>query len=296
MAIKNLKQQTQDLSAELKTIGHRGYLLMSLFLFIGLLALLFFGIMPKVNGFFNQKNQIKEEEIALQNLNDRFIRIQNLAQDIDLAQIEKVDQILYDNNPFLAILHALTQLGNEQKVTFDRFEYSPGLIATPSAQFSTGRPITAVARSLNAQQNQGFTIFIEARGSYDQLTQFLHRLEKTAPLSSIAFVEISNSLQGHARAKIEIMTHYYTPNLVASLGEDLPVFGDKEKETLERLEDFVIPRLDILDQKDLIGGKADIFSSNVLQTMETENQEAAREGEGLPSSPPVSPTPVPTTE
>lgn len=280
----DLKTSNQDLNAQLKTLTNRGYLLLSLLFFFGVLALSIWGIVPKFNSISAQKDKISQAEASLQNVQDKLTKINNMVDDPEFAQAELVEQVLYENNPFLEVLYALTQVSAANNITFDRFEYSPGLIATPSAsQFSGGNALTAAARSVNAQQNQGFTIFIEAGGTYSDLANFLHQLENTAPLSSVAYVEINNSLLGYASAQIEILAHYYQPNIAAQLDEALPVLSEAEKQTLAKLSSFTIPNLDDMNQAELIGGKTDIFSGitaqEIIDDLNTESETTTEQDE-----------------
>ncbi len=276
--IKKTDIETSNLNAELKTLSNRSYLVLSLCLFVGTVVLAIWGIVPKFNSLTTQHAQIQNDKQALVNLEEKITQIQTIANDQTYKkQTELVNKVLSENNPFLEVLYALTQAGEKNSLKFSRFEYSPGLIATASAQYLRGNSKTTAARSLNAQQNQGFTIYVETNGSYIDIVNFLDQLENTAPLASVSFTEINNSLLGYASAKIEILAHYYKPNVVAQLSDSLPIISSKQKEILEKIGQFNLPQLDNLTQADLVGGKNDIFSQVVLEQQLEEETETKTE-------------------
>lgn len=271
--IKKTEVQTSSLNNELKTLGNRNYLVLSLFLFLGTVILAIWGIIPQFNALTNQHAQLQLDKRSLNNLQEKLSQIETIANDKNYQQqADLINKVLPENNPFLEVLYTLTQAGEENNLKFSRFEYSPGLIATASAQYlRNSSSKTAAARSLNAQQNQGFTVYIETNGSYINIVNFLNQLEKTAPLTSVSYGEINNSLLGYASAKIEILAHYYKPNIVAQLSDPLPQINQKQKEFLNLLNQYNLPQLSNLNQENLVGGKNDIFSQAVLQ------QQASRE-------------------
>ena len=216
--IKKNQTETTNINNELKTLGNRHYLILSLCLFLGTVILAIWGVIPKFNSLTTQHAQIQSDKQALAGLEEKINQIQTIAGDKNFAQqVELVDSVLPENNPFLEVLYLLTQAGEDNNIKFSRFEYSPGLIATASAQYLRGNSKTTSARTLNAQQNQGFTIYVETNGSYIDIINFLNQLENTAPLASVSYTEINNSLFGYGSAKIEILAHYYKPNVVAQL-------------------------------------------------------------------------------
>lgn len=272
--IKKNQTETTNINNELKTLGNRHYLILSLCLFLGTVILAIWGVIPKFNSLTTQHAQIQSDKQALAGLEEKINQIQTIAGDKNFAQqVELVDSVLPENNPFLEVLYLLTQAGEDNNIKFSRFEYSPGLIATASAQYLRGNSKTTSARTLNAQQNQGFTIYVETNGSYIDIINFLNQLENTAPLASVSYTEINNSLFGYGSAKIEILAHYYKPNVVAQLSDPLPVISNKQKELLNKLGQFRLPQLDSLTQADLIGGKNDIFSQAILEQQQTTEEE-----------------------
>lgn len=267
-ADKLLKQSNEDLNNDLKTMGNRSYLLLSLLFFFGMLALSIWGIIPQFNTLTTQRAQIQTDKVKVTELQEKLTQIKEITNNQHyLEQADNLDQILYTNNPFMEVLYSLTKVSEDNDIIFNRFEYSPGLIATPSAQFSTSAN-SASARNLSSKQNQGFTIYIETSGNYLDVVNFLDQLENTAPLMSVSYAEINNSLLGYVTAKIEILANYYKPNVVAQLDDPLPTISGPQETLLNQLSQYQIPNSQSSGQQNsanLVSGNNNLFQ-NAIQT------------------------------
>ena len=271
MAIeKNRQQDKQDLNSQLRTLNNRNYLLLSLIFFISLLAVAIFGIIPKFSQISDLRAELKQDKKNLATIQNKLARIEDLVNDPEFAQADTINRLLSSTNPFLEILYALNELGKENNITFTSYEYAPGLIATPSAQFlqnNTSSVTTSVtidnqfASNNPSQQAQGFSIAIKADGAYANIAKFLQEIEHVAPLSSVAYAEIDNSLLGYASADLDIIAHYFNPNVIAQLDEPLPTLSQDETDLLNNLDQFRLINITALDQADIIGGKVDLFGN-----------------------------------
>ncbi len=265
-----------QITNEFKGINNRRYLILSLIFFVFFVALSIWGIIPQFNHISANKIELNQSREGLKNLENKIAQINEKTSDPEFAQAEKVNNILYSKNPFIEVLYTLNQVGSEHDILFDRLEYSPGLVATPSADFVGKQSAqTMAARSANTKINTAYTIFIEAKGTYYNLVNFLHSIENYAPFSSVAFSEINNSLLGYASAKIEILAQYYDPTITTNLTDSLPALSENDKKVLANLKNFKEPILDNLNQL-TISNRDDIFNNIDISdlTPTTEGQTA----------------------
>lgn len=287
MADQIKKSNEKNLNYQLKTLSHRSYLLLSLIFFFSLLAIAIFGIVPEFGRITDLRAQLRQDKNNLATIEQKLIRIEDLVNDPEFAQAETLNRLLSSTNPFLEILYAINELGKENNIVFTNYEYSPGLIATPSARLRVEESGTAALATADTtfnesefstatlrQQAQGFSISIEADGTYANIANFLQQIENVAPLSSVTYVEINNSLLGYASAKLEIMAHYFNPNIIAQLDEPLPTLNNEERELINNLDQFRILNISDLDQEDIIGGKVDLFGNTNLNGIFNQDQPA----------------------
>ncbi|MDO5561301.1 MAG: hypothetical protein Q4G02_00815 [bacterium] len=286
MADQTKKLNEKDLNYQLKTLGNRSYLLLSLIFFFSLLAVAIFGIIPEFGRITDLRAQLRQDKNNLAVIEQKLARIEDLVNDPEFAQAETLNRLLSSTNPFLEVLYAINELGKENNIVFTNYEYSPGLIATPSARLrAEGNEAAGLASTVDTtintsefsnatlrQQAQGFSISIEADGTYANIANFLQQIENVTPLSSVTYAEISNSLLGYASAKLEIMAHYFNPNVIAQLDEPLPTLNAEEKDLINNLDQFRVLNISDLNQEDIIGGKVDLFGNTNLNGIFNQDQ------------------------
>lgn len=252
------------IETEIKSLRHRNLLSISILVFFGLLILLIWGIVPAFNNMTNQQNKLSLEKQTLLNLENKQQVIKDSIDDPDFqSEATRVNNILYSENPFLVVLQTFNQLGAENNVSFDRFEYSPGLVATGSAQFrntESRSEIATIRNAIQADGSYGFTIFLEASGTYAHLVDFLAALESYAPFTSVAYSEIGNNLLGRATGKFEILAHYYAPNIIDDLDKELPALNANDQRTLATLAKFNFPMTTTDNQIQLNQNQNDLFT------------------------------------
>ncbi len=258
-------ESAQDLNAQLKTIGNRTFLIFSLFFFAVLLAISIWGIVPKFNQITADRAQLLMKKTTLEEITSKANQINTILSESNYnQQVQLVDNILYSTNPFMETLSVLSTVSKDNEINFTSFEYSPGLIATPSAQFNTSAN-SAAARSLSAQQNQGFTIYLETNGSYINTLNFINQIENSAPFMSVTYAEINNSLLGYVSAEFEIFATYYKPNIIARLDESLPLISQAQNQLLQStLQQFTLPDFSS-NQKEFASSSNNIFGVAIQQ-------------------------------
>lgn len=261
MLKSNFAQQNidpQEVVQLVKSLKRRGFLLLSIFIVGGMIAGLFMGIIPTINNIINQQKQLATEQEHTVTLENKKKQVQMIENDKDFANAALVDEVLFSDNPFIPMMYSLDKVRQDNQIpSFVRQELSPGLVATPSAEFANLRRSqqSNANRLASKKDAEGFTIFLEVRGPYLSLVKFLHQLENHAPFNSVAYSEIANSLNGNASAKFEILSQYYPPQMKASLLTKIPSLDDKDKKTLQDLEKVNRVDLSQLSQADFINYK-----------------------------------------
>lgn len=261
MLKSNFAQQNidpQEVVKLVKSLKRRGFLLLSIFIVGGMIVGLFMGIIPTINNIINQQKQLATEQEHTVTLENKKKQVQMIENDKDFANAALVDEVLFSDNPFIPMMYSLDKVRQDNQIpSFVRQELSPGLVATPSAEFANLRRSqqSNANRLASKKDAEGFTIFLEVGGSYLSLVKFLHQLENHAPFNSVAYSEIANSLNGNASAKFEILSQYYPPQMKASLLTKIPSLDDKDKKTLQDLEKVNRVDLSQLSQADFINYK-----------------------------------------
>ena len=255
-----------DLDFDLRGFSTRNFLIFSILFFFGLIAFVIWVIVPQFNAIFDNRSRLTEVQDELKVYQEKLKQINAVTNSSDFAQASKVNSILYDTNPYVEVLYALSQVASDYNIVFDRFEFSPGLIASASAQYAARQSMrSSAARNANVVNSENYTIYIEAKGSYYNLVSFLHELESYAPFNSVAYSEISNNLLGEAVAQIEILALYYTPKAIVNIDQPLPTLSQQDQETLRALNQFTIPDYDEIFKSQLVGGREDIFTLGQLE-------------------------------
>lgn len=261
MLKSNFAQQDidpQEVVKLVKSLKRRGFLLLSIFIVGGMIAGLFMGIIPTINNILDYQKQLTTEQEHAATLENKKKQVQMIENDKDFANASLVNQVLFSENPFIPMMYSLDKVRqNNQILPFVRQELSPGLVATPSAEFANLRRSqqSNANRLASKKDAEGFTIFLEVRGPYLSLVKFLQQLENHAPFNSVAYSEIANSLNGNASAKFEILSQYYPPQMKANLLTKIPSLDDKDKKTLQDLEKVYKVDLSQLSQADFINYK-----------------------------------------
>ncbi|MBQ6154642.1 hypothetical protein IJJ27_02245 [bacterium] len=260
-ALNNLNMDL-GLDVDERRLPTKNFMLISGVVLILLLTFIFWIITPTIKGIFTTRTELEQANEKLADYASKLDRIRALATSSDYQYSDLVDKILPENNPFMELQYSLNQLALEHNLTFTRFEYSPGLVATPSADFASSNrdAMSVAARYAQEMDNEGFTMFIEAQGPYNDLVAFLKKLENTAPFATVGYSEINNTLLGLASAQIEVIASYYTPDIELNIDDPLPEITAEDRETLQALNDFNIPDYSQLYQSQIVGGKTDLFT------------------------------------
>ncbi len=278
-------EQNSQLAGELKNLGNRQFLLLALITFLAVLALIIWGILPAFNNLTSTLAQIQDNQTDLEEIKLAQSQIQDIANNQEyLDNRDLVEQILYSTNPFLETLYSLIANGDQYQVNFQDYQYSPGLIATASAQSFQNNSRLSSNRIQNSPTEQGFNLFLEANGRSLDLFDFLQAIEKSAPLSTIGYVEISNQLLGYSNAEIEIITHYFQPNTVAASQNttQIPTLNAQNYTLLEELSEFVLPNFNDLNQTQLQNSGNDIFGQSLessLNNSSNDNENTSEDNE-----------------
>ena len=271
-----------DLGIDVSRLPTKNFLIFSLFFFVLLIAFIFKMIVPTAQSIFTNYDAIAANQKNLETYRSKLDKLLSTSKDEDYKKKDILDAVLYDTNPFRQVHYNVDNLLAEHNLQRDRFEFSPGMVATPSAEFVTLTKASAAARNAAASDIKGYTIYLVVKGSYQNLLNFMKDIENYAPYCAITYSEIKNTLLGEVSAQLEILTQYHKPEVTASVDTNMPVLNDADKATLKRLDDFVIVDYSV-DTNYTEDEYNDIFTMNSA-TQQPETDNAADLNQYLPDS------------
>jgi hypothetical protein len=250
--LQNIK--LSDIKALFDDLPNRPFMMGAVVSVVGIVALGVLGIYPGVQDNLATMNKTKSNLAQTTRLQKKLTSVRAAINDNDfLTRAAMLDKVLYSQNTFLPMMYALNEAGNVNYITSNmvtRMEFSPGLVATPSAAFNAlrqGRSV--VSMSSSQKDSEGFTMFVEMRANYYQLVAFLNTMEQYSPFNSIAYAQLTNNPTGVDSGQFEILAQYYPPTLEPKLETEVPALTQEDRTLLnDLLPQFVMPNLSDLNQ------------------------------------------------
>ena len=203
------------------------FLLVSVALMAIYFVVVVYYIVPKFQQTLTSYRDLQAKSKELEHYQERQEDIERILHDerYNDSMVSLVDRILYNYNPYTEVLLSIDQLAQKHRLTVSGLEYSPGLVATPSAQV--------------ASSEESYPITFNVSGSYREITAFLLNLEKQAPFNSVSSARITNNYNdGSATAQVEVLAQYHLPKVLVSVETDLSPIGADEEKTLATLQEF----------------------------------------------------------
>jgi len=200
----------------------------------------FYFIYPEVKNISSQYNKLQRAEAELQKYQDRQKNVRAILNNDYYSEemVTTIDNILYDTNPYVEVLLTINELADQYDLDVANLEYSPGIVATPSA-------------TLASRIEEQYPIKFHLSGSFGNIALFLQDLEMHAPFNSVSSVKISNSLaQGNASAQVEILAQFHVPeifltNRTIDASQDLPEISYPQQKALATLQKMIRKNFDL---------------------------------------------------
>lgn len=188
-------------------------------------------IVPEIKKTFTNYNRLQKAEAELKRYQQRQERVTSILHNpyYSPEMTHTINDILYDTNPYVEVLLTINELADQYHLKISGLEYSPGIVATPSAE-------------LAATIEENYPINFNLSGTFGDIATFLAELEMHAPFNSVSASKITNdTIKGTASAQVEILAQYHLPEIYleqTSINADtnLPEIGVNEQQTLATLQ------------------------------------------------------------
>lgn len=234
--------------------------------FVGLLglivvsvALIFFMIIPQAKTGWERWGELEKSQALEKQLDEKLVQLIAIETSPDLQKQAVVDGALPSRKPFFELLQSMNVVSQQAGVTIDKFEITPGLVATDSA----GQTV-----SLAKNRNGAAALEVEysVSGTFSQLQDYLQKIEQVTPFTTVVKLDIGSEISNIDQAETftaDVMseTYYFTQPVAATETSVLPRIDAKSEEAITALESYnavVIP-----EQTEIMGGQENIFGDTL---------------------------------
>lgn len=241
------------------------------------LILLFTLLIPQVTQIFDTTSKLSAETPKTDNLKKKLASLENISSVAEYAQVDVVEGALPSKKPLLELLMSLSTVAQLTGIEITEFELSPGLVATDSAELQ--KNITSTAKNKNFDSLQ---VKLQITGTFKQIQEFLIQVERAAPFTTVAEMQISGSVSDNSlaedtvlfRAELVTETYFFTQPISVRVESPLPLIGTPEQSVLAALASFVPSN--VVEQTEIRGGGLeDLFKvqpiegANSIQELQT---------------------------
>ena len=160
------------------------------------LVVIMAGLIPSFNQMQAVRNSQRRVQGELTKAQQRAAILSQAAVN-DQENFQLVDRALPLGKQPLVVLRALEKVAGETGVSIGKYDVSPGLISTDSAQANTPSRRSASQKKSLAQS---MSVSLEASGRLDQLTSFIETLEGSLPLMRVSEMSLSPSKRGSSES------------------------------------------------------------------------------------------------
>jgi hypothetical protein len=258
---------------------NRRYLIFSGIGILVVLMVVFLGIIPQVNNLLDMRREIDSGQERLSILRQKTIDLENIEAREAYDSLESVNRLLPSKKPLLELLTALDLVSGKNNVTFVDLSLSPGKIASESAEFLDVAKTTSRRKKIQSSTGDGYdslVVELEIFGLFNNVQQFFLDIEKVAPLTTITSLSLdikSDNIirpSDEVQAEVVLGSYYFTQSVAAGLGSSLPNIGNKEREIIEEIKNYLYPTINVQKQIEMIDNGTDskFIAESVLMNIE----------------------------
>ncbi len=257
---------------------NRRYLIFSGIGILVVLMVVFLGIIPQVNNLLDMRREIDSGQERLSILRQKTIDLENIEAREAYDSLESVNRLLPSKKPLLELLTALDLVSGKNNVTFVDLSLSPGKIASESAEFLDVAKTTSRRKKIQSSTGDGYdslVVELEIFGLFNNVQQFFLDIEKVAPLTTITSLSLdikSDNIirpSDEVQAEVVLGSYYFTQSVAAGLGSSLPNIGNKEREIIEEIKNYLYPTINVQKQIEG-GGLEDLFGLSLREIEENQ--------------------------
>ncbi len=259
--------------------------------FLGALGLLLLGAILIFFFIWPQATQAWENYQTWQKAKNKQEQLKKKLD--DLLEIEKapafkyeslVNAALPDRKPLLELIQSLSVVSRETGVIINRFELSPGLVASDSA---------GLAQTVNGAA--ALSVEYAISGTFDQVNDFLKRLEEVTPFSTIVDLNIGSEITAaegsgdNFSASITSETYFFVGSVTTGQSTALPRLTDEAELVLQALDQY--DPVVVNTGTEIMGGNEEPFGETLDLFNSTEDGGASTRDSGENSFPTATTSP-----
>jgi Tfp pilus assembly protein PilO len=206
-------------------------------------------LLPKINQIMESRKKVESSRLMVNKLQTKATSLETM----DMARTDRLYELvnigLPSNKPFFEVIIQLQKVASDTEVGLGDFDLNPGSLATKEAKPNAAGQV-AVSTALTVQ------------GTYDNLVEFVNRLQKTLPLFLITGINFDTGANDSVRANMQLDVYYQPAPVLAKNTVDvpLPTLERSTEDALNILASYHKPALDV-DLPPLVDqGREDIFN------------------------------------
>ncbi|MFC1653223.1 hypothetical protein ACFL1M_00045 [Patescibacteria group bacterium] len=231
MKIENKKKNKENFSAEdIKQywvpIVSGLFILLSLFLVL----------IPSFSEISKTRFENKRIEKSLNDLNKKYSILDSLTESSLNGQVSLVEGALPSEKPVFNIINMIQAGAGTLGVVVDSFEFSPGSLATESAQLKNkSRKSSGVGdvEFINAE--------ISVVGTFDQVLAFVDLIENSLPVTEVDSVSVSsgNIEFGELKSNLLLKVYYsLPPTSIGKVSSPISELTDEQGSVIEEIKKY----------------------------------------------------------
>lgn len=254
--------------------------------------MVFFFIFPQFKQAYTNYQSWNKAKAQREQVQKKLDDLTAIEQAPEFQYESLVDTALPDRKPLLELIQSLSVVSRETGVVIDRFELTPGSLASESA----------VSKEGSAGRADSLSVEFSIGGTFNQVNDFLRRIEEVTPFSTIVALSIGSEITDIDQATdlftadITSETYFFTGSVTSGESDALPRLSAEAEKILLALQQYapvVVERgTEIMGGNELpFGETLDLFGLGNGVSIEQES------GANQPSAtPPASATPVPVVQ
>jgi hypothetical protein len=229
-------------------INTRRYLLLSIILVWGTVALGAFAIKPQIDLVFNFRSDLAQEKDQYQNLVRKINELKQIEISQQFQQKETVDEVLPSHKPVLELLSNLYQAMQRAEVEVSALKINPGEIATEAAEAVITTPAQKTKKTTTVTKTpkayNSLKLDLTVNGEQEKVDEFLELVERISPFTSIVELNIKKTFNKERDmtvtvAELLLNTYYYTQKIDSNITDQLPSVGEKELKAFNTIQQFM---------------------------------------------------------
>jgi len=195
-------------------------------------------VLPKITDIKQLFKSNKDQEEKLSKLTEKLTLLENIDQTDLVQHSELLLQALPESKQPMLVMGVLKQLSADSGIEIAEMSVKPGgITATSSAEKEETK------KEGSQDKAQSLLFSLSTLGTYDQISEFINKLDKTLPLLRMEKLSLKRGLEsGSFTVSTEIQAYFLAlPKTLGKIEAPLQIASKEEKEIYDRLQQFSSP-------------------------------------------------------